>query len=231
MSTTFGQMRTNIGTRIGDTSTSFATTIGTYINQRYKEFLRRVIYQGINPDFTMTATSASTVVCAGTYTLPADFGKELYVWNKETATDIPYLSYDKLEQEYESNLQQSGTVDYYTIFTTVNSTCATAEASAPRVTKIRFLKAPTTDTYFTIPYVMRPASLTTSADEFVVDGETAIEYGATSDAWTSKRQFAKAQYFEGLYEKAIQNFLWDKDNQPNQIQMMSPVALDRNEGI
>ena len=231
MSVNFGQLKTQVGQRVGDTSTTFATIIGYYINQRYREILRRTNFNSINPDYTITATSASTVASASTYTLPSDFGKELYVYNSGTSENIPYLSLEKLEREYYSTLQNTGTIDYYSVFSTKDTSAASAEASAARVNKIRFWKAPTTDNYFIIPYVMRPADLSASTDELVLDCETAVEYGATADAFAYKRNMAKSREYEGLYEKAIMNLIWDKTNEPNQIHMMNPQALDRDEGI
>jgi len=205
--------------------------IGGYINHRLRDVLRRANIHAINPDFTMTATSASTVVSASTYTLPSDFGKELYVFNSGTNKDISRLSLDRLEQEYTQELENAGTVYHYSIFDTKNTSAASAEASAARVKKIRFWKAPTTDNYFTIPYLMAQADLSSDTDEMNVDCEQAVEYGATADAWMYKRQFAKSQYFEQLFEKAVQALIWDKTNQANEVVMMNPQALDRNDGI
>jgi hypothetical protein len=212
---------------VGDTSTAFATILGTYINQRYKDVLRRTNFLVIKEDYAITATSASTVASASTYTLPSNFGKELYVFNSGTGDDIPFLSFEKLEQEYQSQLNNTGTIEYYSIFDTTESTAA----SAARIKKIRFWRAPSTDNYFTIPYTLSPAALSASSDELVLDCETAVEYGATADAWAYKRQFVKSQYYEALYEKAIQTLMWDKANQPNQQDVMNVLPLDRNAGI
>ena len=231
MSTNFGVLKTNVGNRVGDTSSTFATIIGTYINQRYKEVLRRTNFYSINPDFTMTASSASTVVSASTHALPSDFGKELYVYNSGTKESMSHMSLEKLEQEYTTALETAGTVYGYSIFDTKDTSAASAEASAARIKKIRFFKAPSTDNHFTIPYIMSPADLSADSDQLTVDCETAVELGATSDAWLYKRQSAKAQHYEALYEKAIENITWDKSNQPNQLHMMNPLALNRNEGI
>lgn len=222
MSINFGVLKTNVGNRTGDTSTDFATIIGSYINQRYKDVLQRSNWTMIDDDYSITATSA-----AAAYQLPDNFGKELYVYNEDTAKDIPFMSIEKLEQEYASNLGSSGDVSYYSIFETMDSTAA----SASRIKKIKFYKKPSGDITFTVPYTLYPADLSADSDELVLNCETAVEYGATSDALMYKRQFAKAQYYEGLYEKAIQTLIWDKTNQPNEIHMMNPLALNRDDGI
>jgi hypothetical protein len=207
---------------VGDTSTAFAAIIGTFINQRYKDVLRRSNWQVIDDDYAITATSA-----AAKYALPSNFGKELYVYNSGTTEDVPYLSFENLEQIYHDTLSSLGTVDFYTILDMPDSTAA----SATRTKYIKFYKQPNADTYFTIPYSLAPADLSASTDELVLDCELAVEYGATADAWAYKRQFAKSQYYEALYEKAILTLMWDKANQPNQLHQMNVQALNRDEGI
>lgn len=231
MSVSFGTLKTQIGNRVGDTSSTFATIIGTYINQRYKEILRRTNWNAIQPDYAITATSASTVTSASTYTLPIDFGKELYVFNSTTKENIPHATLEKLELEYQTQLENIGTIENYSVFDTKDTSAASAEASAARVKKIRFWRAASTDNKMLIPYIMRPADLSSSTDELVTDCETAVEYGATADAWMYKRQFAKGKYYEALYERAIQNLLWDEDYSPNRFPMMGVEPLNRDEGI
>ena len=231
MSVNFGQLKTQIGQRVGDTSTTFATIIGYYINQRYRELLRRTNWNSIVPDYTITAASGASVTAASTYTLPVDFGKELYVFNDTTNKDIPHTTMEQLVIDNPTTLDDVGSIDAYTIFTTKNTSATSAEASAARVNKVRFWRAPGSDNVMRILYIMRAPDLSGSTDELVLDCETAVEYGATADAWTYKRQFAKATHFEKLFEQAIQNLMWDKDYSPNRIPMMAVTPLDRSEGI
>lgn len=222
MSTNFGTIKTNIGTRVGDTSTSFATTIGVYINQRYKDVLRRTNWDAIKSDYVVSGVSGTS-----DYTLASNFGKALYVYDTVNKKDLTAATLEDLELQYQSELLNSGTVDYYAIFNTTDSTAA----SAARIKKLRLWRTPNTDIDFDVPYTLYPADLSSSTDELVLECERAVEYGATSDAWLTKRQGNKAQYFESLYEKEIQMLIWNQVNQPNYIHMMNPIALDRNEGI
>jgi len=231
MSINFGQLKTNIGNRVQDTSTAFATIIGYYINHRYRDILRRTNWNSIVADYTFTATSASTIASASTYTLPSDFGKELYVYNQGTEKNLVYVPFDNLSIDYVNEIYDTGTLESYTIFDTKNTSATSAEASAARVKKIKFVPAPSTDNTIDIPYIMRAADLSGSTDELVLDCEMAIEYGATADAWLYKRQFSKARDMEGLYEKAIQSLLWDKEYSPNRLPMMGVEPLDRDMGI
>lgn len=227
----FSEIKTNVGNRVGDTSTTFATIIGRYINNRYRDVLRRMNFNSICPDFKITATSASTYTSAATYTLPSDFGKEQFVYNTGTDEEIPYIGLEKLVQEYYDEYENTGTIEYYSIYDTKNTTASSAEATAARCKKIQFWRAPTTDNYFLIPYTIRPADLSSSADECVIACEAALEYGAAADAWAYKRQFAKAGYYEQLYEKEIQSLIWDEVNQQNVTHQMNVTPLSRDEGI
>ena len=189
MSLSYSTLKTNVGNRVGDTTSAFLTIVGGYINHRYHDVLRRTNWYSINPDFSITATSASTVASAATYTMPSDFGKELYVYNSGSDKQIPFMALDRLADENPSTLLETGAIEHYSIFDTKNTSASSAEASAARTKKMRFFRAPTTDTYFTIPYVMSPADLSEDSDELAVACEQAVEYGATADAWRYKRAF------------------------------------------
>ena len=223
MSSNFGVLKFNIGTRCGDTSSAFSSAIGTYINQRYKDILRRTNWDIIDDDYVVSATSASA-----SYTLPSNFMKELYVYDQVNEIDIPYIGLEKLEQEYASEKDDSGTVKHYSIF---NTTTDLSEPSASRVKKIKFWRNIGASATFEVPYIVESLNMSASSEIPVFDCERAIEYGATSDAWLTKRQGAKAQYFEALYEKEIQNLIWNQTNQPNITNQMNVLPLNRDEGI
>ena len=218
----FGAIKNNVGNRVGDTSTTFATQIGTFVNQRYKDILRRTNWNVIKSSYVISAATGQSE-----YFLPSNFGKELYVWDSVQLVDIPFISFEKLEQEYTDLKNTSGQVESYSVF---NSTDTTGATSA-RTKVLKFWRTPSVSACFEVPYTMYAADLSGDTDELILDCERAVEYGAASDAWTTKRQFAKAQYLEELYEKEIQYLIWGANNQPNQIPMMNPLALDRDMGI
>jgi len=224
MSTSFNTLKNNVGARVGDTSSVFATIIGTYINQRYKDILRRTNWKAINYDYVLSATSAST-----SYKLPSTFGKELYVYDQVQLIDIPYIGLETLEQEYQSQKNNSGSVEGYSIFDSVDD--ITAASAVTREKRIKFWRGIGTSATFEIPHTLNALAMSASTEIPIFDCERAIEYGATCDAWLYKRQFQKATAYEQLYEKEIQNLQWNEGNQPNQMPMMNPVALNRDEGI
>jgi hypothetical protein len=223
MSVNFGTLKTQIGQRVGDTSSTFATMIGTYINQRYKDVLRRTNWDVINYDYVVSASSASA-----SYTLPTNFGKELYVWDSVNLVDVPYSGIENLEQAYQNEKNDTGTVEYYSIY---NTTTDLTEPSAARVKKIKFWRSIGASACFEVPYIVYPMDMSASSEIPVLECERAIEFGATCDAWLYKRQFAKATSYEQLYEKEIQNLIWNQGNQPNQLPMMNVLPLNRDEGI
>ena len=218
MATTFSTLKTNVGNRCGDTSTTFATIIGTYVNQRYKDILRRTNWYAVDDDYVVSGVSGTA-----SYTLPADFGKELYVYDTVNKVDIPASTMEILEGAYQDELKDSGEVEAYMIIDT-------ADASA-RSKKIKFFRTPDSAIDFEVPYVLKPTNLSAATDVPCIDCDTAIEYGACADAWLYKRQFAKAQQYEAMYEKEIQNLMWDKTNLPNFLHTMQPEALNRDMGI
>jgi hypothetical protein len=75
MNRTFGTMKSNVGTLVGDTSSAMQVIIGNFLNNRLAEVLKRSNLLDVNrSDYQFTTT-------AGTedYALPQDFGKELTV--------------------------------------------------------------------------------------------------------------------------------------------------------
>ena len=222
MSVAYSTLKTQVSQRVGDTSDAMKTIIGTYINQRYKDVLRRTNWNAINNSFEVTSTSGTS-----DQFLPANFGKELYVYDTVQLKDIPYASLETLEQAYQDQLNDTGNVELYTILDSIDTSATTSA----RTKAIRFWRTPNASAAFEVPYTIRPADLSSDTDQLVLDCETAVEYGAAADAWLYKRQFAKAQYYEAMYEKAIQTLIWDKTNQPNAMQMMNPMPLDRDMGI
>ncbi len=215
----FSQIKTNVGTRIGDTSTTFATTIGIYINQRYKDIFERFNWTTIVPSYTFP-----TVIGTQDYALPAGFGKELYVYDTINLVDIAGCSIQDLERVFPNTLATQDQPIRYAIYDSM-------DASSPPliVKKIRLYPTPSTVTTISLPYIQTQVDMSASTDLPILDCDTACEYGATADAWRTKRQFAKAADFEGQYERKIQTMIWSKANQPNQIVQFAPRTYDRNQ--
>lgn len=208
----FSQIKSNIGTRVGDTSTTFATTVGTYINQRYKDIFERFNWPTVKPSYTIT-----TVIGTQDYLLPTDFNKELYAYDTINLVDIIASSLQELERNYPNTLGTSDQPIRYAIYDYMDS------GTPPVIQKkIRFFPTPSAVTIISLPYLQKQVDMSGATDLPILDCDTACEYGATADAWRTKRQFAKAADFEAQYERKINTMIWNKENQPNRIVQFAP---------
>lgn len=96
--------------------------------------------------------------------------------------------------------------------------------------KIMFLHyKPSATLTIKMPYIIKPFPLVEDDDYPVVDIADLIEIGAKADAWRYKRQFAKAREMEGLFERELQRYIWDKENQPNQVHQFTPTTYDKDD--
>ncbi len=70
-------MKSNVGNQVRDTSTGFATIIGNFINDKYRDAWRRVMWSStIDDDYTF-----ESVADQAAYDLPGDFDTELFMAN------------------------------------------------------------------------------------------------------------------------------------------------------
>jgi hypothetical protein len=77
MGKSFTTMESNVGTMVQDTSTAFATIIGTFLNNRYQDIWDRALWSDcIDDSYTF-----NTVANTQNYDLPLDFDEELFVAN------------------------------------------------------------------------------------------------------------------------------------------------------
>lgn len=107
----FSNIYGNVGTNIQDTSSGMATIIKVYINDIYRDLLRRANWQSYNPDYQIT-----TVAGTRDYVLPSNFGKEKYVYDSSNLRYIPFIDFDSISEKYPALVNTQGTVDRYTIF-------------------------------------------------------------------------------------------------------------------
>lgn len=80
----FTAMKTNVGNEVGDTSSSFATRVGVYINNRYRDVIATLINADVYEQFrTVTLT---TTASTRNYTMPFDFNGEI-VYAQDTTNN------------------------------------------------------------------------------------------------------------------------------------------------
>lgn len=303
MNKDFNTLKTNVGKNVMDTSTSMASIIGVYLNNRYFDLLRRVNWQSIDDDY-----SFSTVAGTKDYVLPYNFGKEIYVHDSTNKSQLDRMTLQEwIDKYYDAESDQAAPTKYIILDQTVrdqpssasqlsitssstsdttetvrikgidsngveldesvtlNGTSAQTSANTysevlaisksdatvgrvtvtsnsgtvtiallspsvleSRATVMRLYPVPSTVCTIKAPYIVKPTPLSNSYDYPIIDCADIIEYGATADAWRYKRQFAKANEFERLYEKFIITFIWDKENQPNQVHQFNPITYNRD---
>lgn len=214
----FGTIAGNIGTRVGDTSSTFATTIKKYINQRYERIFKRFNWPTVNPTYTF-----STVGGTSEYDLASDFKNELYVFDNTNLIDIQWASLQDLERMYENNLNDNGNPTKYAIYDYMS-----ADTEPLIKKKVRFYPNPTSIIAIKIPYQLQATPMVDSTDLPILRCDIACEYGATADAWRTKRQFAKAADFETQYEQVINEMIWEIENNPNRIVQLAPRTYNRD---
>ena len=100
--------------------------------------------------------------------------------------------------------------------------------TTPFFSKIVFHYVPSDIITISLPYYIKPSILIDDDDYPIIDISDGIELGAIADTWRYKRQFAKASVFEGQFAQFLNDYIWDKENKPNQVQQFVPATFDRD---
>lgn len=130
---TLGVMKSNVGSAIGDTSTPMASLIQNYLNDRYRETLRRLKILGVHRSDYSFSTTAGTE----DYIMPQDFETELSVVDKTNGRLLSRIDSQQLAEHYFSQLDDQGVVTHYIVLDktvrnqpTANSTLSIVSSSA-----------------------------------------------------------------------------------------------------
>ena len=215
----FGVIGAKVGTRVGDTSATFLTTINQYINDRYLRIFKKFNWPTMVPAYTF-----NTVIGSQDYTLPSDFKHEVYVFDSTNLIDIRKNDFQELERLYSGALLLTGSVTNYAVYDSLTGSPATIKKT------IRFYQIPGSVLAIQMPYLAQGASLSATTDLPIIDmADLASELGATADAWRTKRQFQKAADFEIQYEKVIQEMVWSIENDPNRVVQFRPNTYNRDQ--
>ena len=210
MGRAFNTLQDNVGVNVQDTSTTFATILGVYINKRYQQILRKINWDYINEDYTVTTVSGTQ-----NYTLPSDFKTELYVNDSTNSKNLDRVELQDLVKNYSGDLDTSGDIERYSIYN-----------SDDGEKYIKFHYKPNEALTVGIPYIVKPAALS-GTTENILDIEDLIELGATADAWRYKRQFDKAQAMDIMFEKELSEYIFAQENQENMVHKFTPRVQSR----
>lgn len=209
----FSVIGSKVGTRVGDTSANFLTTINQYINDRYFRIFKKFNWPTIVPSYTITS-----IVGQQDYVLPSDFKNELYVYDATNYKDIPKISFQDLERVYAQNLTQQGSVCKCAIYDSMDGS-----SPANLQKTLRLFETPSQIITYNVPYIKKGVVQVNTTDLMILDGaDLASELGATADAWRTKRQFQKAADFESQYEQVIQEMIWSIENDPDKVVQFRP---------
>lgn len=77
-------------------------------------------------------------------------------------------------------------------------------------------------------YTQAPMPMSQTYDYPLLDCEDILEAGATSDAWKYKRQNSKADYWETIFEKRLDDWMWSRENKADMVHYFSPATYPRN---
>jgi len=116
---------------------------------------------------------------------------------------------------------------------TVIAGSTTIAVLAPKVLESRYKKVrlhyvPTQTLTIKMPYIIKPLPMIEDSDYPIIDIADLIEIGAMADAWRYKKQFAKANSYEILFQSQLADYVWDKENQPNEVTQFKPATFDRD---
>jgi hypothetical protein len=221
MSKTFAVMQTNVGNMVMDTSTSFATLIGVWINDKYRDVSRRCEWSKlIDNDYTI----AVTAVAGASYDLPTLFDHEIFVADKTNGII--------LDRYNEGNWWRDRATAY---------TGAAISTGQPlryiierEAAKIRLDPAPNATLTLAMPYKKLITDLTSTGTPVITDIEWIIEMGAASEACAYKRQYTKAAYYLQRYEVELSRRIGQERSQINQMYQWIPegkvIGLHRMTG-
>lgn len=95
-----------------------------------------------------------------------------------------------------------------------------------RVTCIRFHYVPSSSITILVPYKISPLPLNYNYDAPLLPSDV-IELGAVANIWRYKRQYAKAQEYERLFEKALMDLIWEQENNLNRVNTFDVLPYSR----
>jgi hypothetical protein len=214
MSKTFEVMKTNVGNMCGpDTSAEFATLIGVWLNDKYLDIARRIMWSAlIDNDYT-----DATEVGVSEYALPTAFEEELFVAD---ITDGFYLKryteglwWQERATAYQGGAIQGGTASRYVIL---------READ-----KLKLDPTPNVIHTIAMPYKKSITALAADASTVVIkDIEYIMELGAVALGQAYKKQFAKAGAYSQLYEAELAKRIGQEKSPINQSFQFIPGRAD-----
>lgn len=105
---------------------------------------------------------------------------------------------------------------------------ASREMLQTRYKKLRLVPPPSQTLSLEMIYTQKAMPMSQSYDYPLLDCEDVLEAGATADAWRYKRQNAKADFFDSIFEKRLDDWMWARENKSDMVHTFRPVTYPRN---
>ncbi len=186
--------------QVQPTSASQISVVSSSASDTTQTVTIRGISNNVEVSETLTVNGTSTQTTAGSYTKITGISKD---------TDSVGFITCTAGASNLALLAQKQTTSYYK--------------------KLRLYSIPSTAIVLSVPYITNPARLIEDGDYPITDICDLIEIGAMADAWREKRQFQKAQVFEMLFEKNIEEYIWDDENSANRVTQFKPATFNRDD--
>jgi hypothetical protein len=210
MAKTLATMISDVQTMVMDTSSPFAAKVTIWINDKYLDVARRGKWSALI-DFSYTFP---TVDGTAKYDLEDDFDKEIYVANVTDGS--PLRRYDEglwwteRGPAYQGGSIQKGTPDSYIIL----------RESA----EIMLDPTPSSVKTIAMPYKKIVTALTSTDAPVILDIEQILEAGACAEAFASKKNMQKSDYYQQKYEYELQKRISQENSQYNQLYQWIPSS-------
>jgi len=203
MAKTFAQMQANVGGMIIDTSSGFATLIGNWLNDKYRDIARRMPWSAlIDSDYVISVTTGA----GASYSLPTDFDEEINCMDITHGVALARYSeamwWRERGEDYSAGTLQTGQPVRYMILR--------------ELSKIQLDPAPNENLTLALPYKKTITDLAGAGTVLIPDIEYIMEFGALSEAQAYKKQFAKAAYYLQKYESELAKRISQERSAPNQ---------------
>ena len=207
----FSVIKDNVGNDVQDSSTTFASLIGRWVNRRYMSVLRKINWNYVNEDYQVT-----TVAGTKDYAMETNFKTVLYAYDTTNKIRLEQVELQDLMLDNPSTIGDQGSVSKFAIFNSDDGS-----------TYMRLYQNPTDVIVIDLPYVAKATELSSDTDEPILGLEDLLEIGATADAWKYKRQFKKSSAMMVEYQMALDDFIWEQENQANLVHLFKPKPYSR----
>jgi hypothetical protein len=102
------------------------------------------------------------------------------------------------------------------------------EAIQTRYKKLRLVPISNITLDLEMIYTQKAMPMNQVYDYPLLDCEDILEAGATADAWKYKRQNSKADYWENIFEKRLDDWMWSRENKSDMAHFFKPSTYSRN---